>query len=80
MIVKGTAVSSSNGNYLGEFWAFGQNLPKLLEPFFVLLSLTSFNHARFQIVAKFLSESEFFLLAPLLILQMRSQTNAFSNK
>lgn len=68
------------GNCLGEFWAFGQNLPKLLETFLVLFSLTSFNHARFQIVAKFLSENEFFLLAPLLMLQMRSQTNAFSNK
>ena len=68
------------GNCLGEFWAFGQNLPKLLESFLVVFSLTSFNRTRFQIVANFPSENEFFLLAPLLMLQMRSQTNAFCNK
>lgn len=68
------------GNFLGKFWAFGQNLPKLLESFLVLFSLTSFNRTRFQIVVKLRSENEFFLLAPLLMLQVRSQTNAFSNK
>lgn len=68
------------GNCLGEFWAFGQNLPKLLESFLVLFSLTSFNRTRFQIVTNFPSENEFFLLASLFMLQVRSQTNAFSNK
>lgn len=67
-------------NRLGKFGAFEQILPNLLESFLVLFSLTSFNRTRFQIVVKFLSENEFFLLAPLLMLQMRSQTNAFSNK
>lgn len=64
----------------GEFVAFEQILPQLLELIIALFSLTSFNHTRFQIVTKFLSENEFFLLAPLLMLQVRSQTNAFSNK
>ena len=67
-------------HYGGEFVAFEQILPKLLELLLALFSLTSFNRTRFQIVAKFLPEYGFFLLAPLLMLQMRSQTNAFSNK
>jgi len=63
-----------------NFEHLGKICPTFLESFLAQFSLTSFNRARFQIVAKFPSENEFFLLAPLLMLQMRSQTNAFSNK
>jgi hypothetical protein len=63
-----------------DFGHLGKICPKFLESFLAQFSLTSFNRARFQIVAKFPPENEFFLLAPLFMLQVRSQTNAFSNK
>lgn len=69
------------GNCLGEFWAFGQNLPKLLESFLVLFSLTSFNRTRFQIVANFCLKTNSFCLLPCLCYKCdRKQTHLVTSK
>ena len=80
MITEQITISSSKWELFGRILGIWAKFSQIVRVFLALSSLTSFNHAPFQIVAKFLSESEFFSLAPLLMLQVRSQTNAFSNK